>query len=72
MTGLIIATSVIGALLVATIVVGAIKYRKMEQNLSRFGTCLLAHITDPSQIEILEDYDVSQHDFNFPNTEGGF
>ena len=72
MTGLIIATSVIGALLVATIVVGAIKYHKMEQNLSRFGTCLLMHITAPEQIDVLEDYDISNHDFNFPNTEGGF
>lgn len=79
MTGLIIATSIIGTVLIATIVVGAIKFHRMEQNLTTLAQCFLAYTSNPESVNIVEDYTVGKRkrhssdksdDFNFPNSEG--
>lgn len=70
MIGLIIATSVIGAVLVSAIVVGAIKLYKMNKNMTTLANCLLTYMTNPEQIDIVEEYPISATGLNFPNTEG--
>ena len=77
MIGLIIATSIIGALLVSAITVGAIKIYKLEKNLNNLAECLLTYITSPADIDIIEDYSStkrsnkkSKSDLGFPNSEG--
>ena len=71
MVGLIIATSIIGALLVATIVVGAIRMVKMEKHMATLAECLLAYMQNPNCVDIIEDYaNCKSTGFNFPNSEG--
>lgn len=72
MIGLIIATSVIGAILVSAIVVGAIKIHKMEKNMTTLAECLLTYMTNPESVDIIEEYTNtnSRSDFNFPNSTG--
>jgi putative effector of murein hydrolase LrgA (UPF0299 family) len=72
MIGLIIATSVIGAVLVSAIVVGAIKLHKMEKNMTTLAECLLTYMTNPESVDIIEEYTNmrSNSDFDFPNSTG--
>lgn len=70
MIGLIIATSIIGTVLVSAIVVGAIKLYKMNKNMTTLANCLLTYMTHPEQVDIVEDYPIEASGFNFPNTEG--
>lgn len=72
MIGLIIATSVIGAVLVSAIVVGAIKLIKMEKNMTTLAECLLTYMTHPESVDIIEDYTnhSGSNDFDFPNSTG--
>ena len=72
MIGLIIATSVIGAILVSAIVVGAIKLHKMEKNMTTLAECLLTYMTNPESVDIVEDYfsDRGNNNISFPNSEG--
>lgn len=72
MIGLIIATSVIGAILVSAIVVGAIKLHKMNKNMTTLAECLLAYMTHPESVDIVEDYfsDRGNNNISFPNSEG--
>lgn len=73
MVGLIIATSVIGAVLVSALTVGAIKLYRMEKNMTTLAECLLTYMTNPESVDIVEDYTKpTSTGFNFPNTEGGF
>lgn len=75
MVGLIIATSILGALFVASVVIGVIKYhelaikqRSLEEKVNSIGNCLLTYIVHPEQIDIVED--LSSDGFSFPNSEG--
>lgn len=69
MVGLIIAVSVVSTLLVATIVVGAIKIYRLEETLTNLAQCFLAYTENPDSINIVQD--ITRHsDFNFPNSEG--
>jgi hypothetical protein len=72
MIGLIVATSVIGAVLVSAIIVGAIKMHRMEKNMTTLAECLLTYMTHPESVDIVEDYSAggSKSDFNFPNSTG--
>lgn len=72
MTGLIIATSIIGTLLIATIVFGAIKMYRMNKNMTTLAECLLAYMTHPESVDIVEDYfsDRGNNNISFPNSEG--
>ena len=72
MTGLIVAVSVIGAIIVSAIIVGAIKLYKMEKNMTTLADCLLTYMTHPESVDIVEDYSniSSSSDFNFPNSNG--
>jgi hypothetical protein len=73
MIGLIVAVSVIGAVLISAIVVGAIKIYRMDKNLNNLAECFLAYITKPEEVDIIEEYSVkkkSGKDFGFPNSEG--
>lgn len=72
MIGLIIATSIIGSLLVAAIVFGSIKIYKMEKNMSTLAECLVAYMTNPESVDIVESNFScgSNRDFNFPNSTG--
>ena len=72
MIGLIIATSVIGTVLVSAIVVGAIKLHKMEKNMTTLAECLLTYMTNPESVDIIEDYTnpTGSSDFDFPNSKG--
>ena len=72
MIGLIIATSVIGAVLVSAIVVGSIKLYKMNKNMTTLAECLLTYMTNPESVDIIEDYTNSNgsSDFDFPNSKG--
>lgn len=72
MIGLIVATSVIGALLVSAIVVGTIKLVKMEKNMTTLAECLLAYMTQPESVDVIEEYTDynSKSNFNFPNSTG--
>lgn len=71
MVGLIVATSVIGAVLVSAIVVGAIKLYRMEKNMTTLAECLLTYMTNPESVDIVEDYSTtSDSNFNFPNSTG--
>lgn len=72
MTGLIIATSIIGTLLVATIVFGSIKMYRMNKNMTTLAECLLTYMTHPESVDIVEDYfsDRGNDNISFPNSEG--
>lgn len=72
MIGLIVATSVIGAVLVSAIAVGTIKLIKMEKNMTTLAECLLTYMTHPESVDIIEEYNArsSHSDFNFPNSTG--
>lgn len=72
MVGLIIATSVIGAVLVSALTVGAIKLYRMEKNMTTLAECLLTYMTNPESVDIVEDYSNtnSGSNFNFPNSAG--
>jgi hypothetical protein len=71
MVRLVIAVSVIGALLVATAVVGMIKIKQMDKNLTTLAECLLTYMTNPNSVDIIEDIPVSRTaNFTFPNSEG--
>ena len=73
MVGLIVAISVIGAVLMSAIGVCAIKIYKMDKNLNNLAECFLAYVTRPEDVDIIEDYSVTKKsgkDFGFPNSEG--
>lgn len=72
MTGLIVAVSIIGAVLVSAIVVGAIKLTKLEKNATTLAECLLTYMTHPESVDIVEDYSNTTRGggFNFPNSTG--
>lgn len=78
MVGLIVAVSVIGALLISAITVGAIKLYRMEKNMTTLAECLLTYMTHPEEVDIVEDYSNvkrcsnrhSGSDFDFPNSDG--
>lgn len=72
MIGLIIATSIIGSVLVAAIVFGAIKIYRMEKNMSTLAECLVAYMTHPESVDIVESYSNrdSNSNFDFPNSVG--
>lgn len=72
MTGLIIATSIIGTLVVSAIIIGAIKIHKMNKNMTTLANCLLTYMTHPESVDIVEDYisDRGNNNISFPNSEG--
>lgn len=71
MTGLIVATSIIGAVLISAIVVGAIKIYRMEKDMITVAQCLMVHMTNPDKIDVVEDISKPTHTgFDFPNTSG--
>lgn len=72
MTGLIVAVSVMGAVLVSALAVGTYKLIKMEKNMTTLAECLLTYMTHPESVDIVEDYSNanSGSDFNFPNSSG--
>lgn len=71
MIGLIIATSVLGTILVSAVIVCAIKMHKMEKNMTTLAECLLTYMTHPEQVDIVENYSVNDGtNFNFPNSTG--
>lgn len=72
MAGLIVAVSVIGAVLVSALAVGTYKLIKMEKNMTTLAECLLTYITNSESVDIVEDYPTTTSDsnFNFPNSTG--
>lgn len=72
MTGLIIAVSVIGALFVATLVVGSIKIYRLSKSVSDLANCFLTYLTTQAEgVDIVETYDLKGgSDFTFPNSRG--
>ena len=78
MTGLIVAVSVMGAVLVSALAVGTYKLIKMEKNMTTLAECLLTYMTHPEEVDIVEDYSNvkrcsnrhSGSDFDFPNSDG--
>ena len=72
MVGLIVAVSVIGAVLVSALAVGTYKLIKMEKNMTTLAECLLTYMTHPESVDIVEDYSntTSDGNFNFPNSTG--
>lgn len=72
MVGLIIATSIIGSVLVSAIVIGAIKMHRMENNMTTLAECLLSYMTNPEEVDIIVDHssDRTGGDFDFPNSKG--
>lgn len=72
MTGLIVAVSVMGAVLVSALAVGTYKLIKMEKNMTTLAECLLTYMTNPESVDIVEDYSTptSDSNFNFPNSTG--
>ena len=71
MTGIIVAISVIGVVLVTTIVVGSIKLYRMNKHMETLAKSLLVFINHSDELNIVDngtEYDGS--DFNFPNSEG--
>lgn len=70
MTGLIIATSIIGAVSVSSAVIMAVKLRRINKKLSNTLELLITHIARPEQIDVIEEYTNVGKDFTFPNSEG--
>lgn len=70
MTGLIIATSIIGAVSVSSAVIMAVKLRRINKKLSNTLELLITHIVRPEQIDVIEEYTNVGKDFTFPNSEG--
>ena len=72
MVGLIVAVSVIGAVIVSALAVGTYKLIKMEKYMATVAECLLTYMTHPESVDIVEDYSNtnSSSGFNFPNSSG--
>lgn len=73
MVGLIVAVSIIGTVLVASIVLGAIRIAELEETVSNLCECFLRYRDNPESVTIVEDYtslSKNKSDFNFPNSEG--
>lgn len=70
MTGLIIATSIIGAVSISSAIIMAIKLRRLNKKLSTTLELLITHIARPEQIDVIEEYSNVCNDFTFPNSEG--
>jgi len=78
MAGLIVAVSVMGAVLVSALAVGTYKLIKMEKNMTTLAECLLTYMTHPEEVDIVEDYSNAKKsftrggssDFDFPNSTG--
>lgn len=74
MVGIIIAVAVLATIVVAESVIGVIQMLRMERNMTTLAECLLAYMTRPEDVDIIEDYTTTTKttDWNFPNTDGGF
>lgn len=72
MTGLIIATSILGSLFVAAVVVGAIKIHTLEKQVTSVAECFLLYLTNNENVDIIEDITVTtgKGGPTFPNSEG--
>ena len=72
MTGLIVAVSIVGAVLVSALAVGTYKLIKMEANMATLAEFLLTYMAHPESVDIVEDYSTSNSNsnLNFPNSMG--
>ena len=70
--GVIVALVVLATIVIAESIIGVIQMLRMERNMTTLAECLLAYMTRPEDVDIIEEYTTTTKttDWNFPNSEG--
>lgn len=69
----LIALIVFGIILIAYIISGERRFRKLRRDFDDLAECFLRYAANPSGVDIIESYPInkkSNSDINYPNNDG--